>query len=887
MLHYDAFISYSHAKDKPIAAALQSVIQTLGKPWYRRRAVRIFRDDTSLSATPHLWPSIEAALDQSRYFILLASPEAAASRWVNKEVAHWLGRNSADRLLIANTDGALIWNEEAGDFDSQGCMPLPPVLAGKFVSEPKWVDLRGFRDAVNKHNARFADLAADFAAAIRGLPKEDLLSEEVRQQRRTLTLAYSGVATLAVLIVVAGWQWKIAVDNEHQATEQKRIAEQQREVAKTESARAERNFGAAKSTIDAVIFDLVQGLKDVEGMSAETARRILGQAEASIGQLVSSTEQDPALQRSQATMFRLFSELTMTLGATETAIDYAQKAIAIERALLAANPADAESQYQLTNGLQRLADASIARNELAQALAAIRECLDIDRAVIAKDPNLARWQYSLSANLNRLGVLRKAQGDYAAALAAFRESLEIRRMLASRFPDVPDLQRDFSIGLENVAGVLAHQRDLAGALAAYQESLAIRRAIAARDPGNTQWRRDVSLGLEGVGYMLADQGDVTGALAAFRESLDIIRQLTAKDPGNTRWQRDLSVTLDNVGDLLRENGDSEQALRMYREASDIFRRLVAKDPNVSSWQSDLSVNLEKIGEVLTIQGDPKAALTAFEESLAVRRGLAAKGPSRPDWQRDVALSLVKIGDLLSPSGEKDRVRAAYRESLAISRVLASQDPTNSIWQRDLSVVLDRVGDIMLAQSSSMDAESLFRESLAIRRTLADKEPGNIRYRRDIAVSLNKVGDVLLARSDLSNALLSYQEGLQIIRILAAKYPKDAGWQVDLQYSAGKIGVLAYDFVLARNFEQALGLSDEAIAAAPDMLWLHSNRAHALMFLNRVDEARALYLRYRGTRIIEGEKSWESVILDDFAGLRKAGLRHPLMDEIKKKFTLSG
>ena len=80
MALYDAFVSYSHAKDKAIAAALQSAIQKLGKPWYRRRALRVFRDDTSLSATPHLWPSIEAALDQSRYFLLLASPEAAASK---------------------------------------------------------------------------------------------------------------------------------------------------------------------------------------------------------------------------------------------------------------------------------------------------------------------------------------------------------------------------------------------------------------------------------------------------------------------------------------------------------------------------------------------------------------------------------------------------------------------------------------------------------------------------------------------------------------------------------------------------------------------------------------------------------------------------------------
>jgi hypothetical protein len=47
---YAAFISYSHAKDKTLASAMQSAIQRLGKPWYRRRALRLFRDDTSLTA---------------------------------------------------------------------------------------------------------------------------------------------------------------------------------------------------------------------------------------------------------------------------------------------------------------------------------------------------------------------------------------------------------------------------------------------------------------------------------------------------------------------------------------------------------------------------------------------------------------------------------------------------------------------------------------------------------------------------------------------------------------------------------------------------------------------------------------------------------------------
>src|SRR5579862_9745249 len=100
---YDAFVSYSHGQDAGIAAALQSVVQKLGKPWYRRRALRLFRDDTSLSATPQLWPSIEQALGRSRFLILLASPEAAASPWVDKEVAYWLKHNSAGTVLIALT----------------------------------------------------------------------------------------------------------------------------------------------------------------------------------------------------------------------------------------------------------------------------------------------------------------------------------------------------------------------------------------------------------------------------------------------------------------------------------------------------------------------------------------------------------------------------------------------------------------------------------------------------------------------------------------------------------------------------------------------------------------------------------------------------------------
>jgi hypothetical protein len=60
-----------------------------------------------------------------------------------------------------------------------------------------------------------------------------------------------------------------------------------------------------------------------------------------------------------------------------------------------------------------------------------------------------------------------------------------------------------------------------------------------------------------------------------------------------------------------------------------------------------------------------------------------------------------------------------------------------------------------------------------------------------------------------------------------------------------------------------------------------------MFLGRIDEARALYLKHRGQKDVLDGKSWEALILADFADLRKAGLSNPLMDEIEKLFAAAG
>ena len=93
-MKFDAFISYSHAADGRLAPAVQRGLQRLAKPWHRRRALWVFRDQTGLAVTPGLWSSIQEAMDRLEYFVLMASPEAAQSQWVNREIEHWVSTKS-------------------------------------------------------------------------------------------------------------------------------------------------------------------------------------------------------------------------------------------------------------------------------------------------------------------------------------------------------------------------------------------------------------------------------------------------------------------------------------------------------------------------------------------------------------------------------------------------------------------------------------------------------------------------------------------------------------------------------------------------------------------------------------------------------------------------
>ncbi len=99
--------------------------------------------------------------------------------------------------------------------------------------------------------------------------------------------------------------------------------------------------------------------------------------------------------------------------------------------------------------------------------------------------------------------------------------------------------------------------------------------------------------------------------------------------------------------------------------------------------------------------------------------------------------------------------------------------------------------------------------------------------------------------------------------------------------------VAWLVLFAREFTRALSVADRAHALLPDDLGIETNRAHALMFLERSEEAQTLYVAYKGKPMSEQDSSvWERVIAADFAEFRKAGLTHPMMADIEKELGVS-
>jgi hypothetical protein len=168
----------------------------------------VFLDQSSLSANPALWATIERALSGAAHFILLASPESAASPWVRKEIDWWLQHRSMETMLVLLTGGGLVWDSTANDFDWTRTTAISRELSGRFPAEPLRVDLRWAKaeGTCDLKNPKFRAAVLDVAAPLHGRTKDELDGEDIRQNRRTMRVARAVGVVVLISAAVAIWQ---------------------------------------------------------------------------------------------------------------------------------------------------------------------------------------------------------------------------------------------------------------------------------------------------------------------------------------------------------------------------------------------------------------------------------------------------------------------------------------------------------------------------------------------------------------------------------------------------------------------------------------------------------------------------------------------------------
>jgi tetratricopeptide (TPR) repeat protein len=719
----NVFISYSR-KDMSFTDRLAAAL--------RDRQFEPLVDRTEIYAFEDWWSRIETLIAKADTVIFVLSPEAVASPVCVKEIAFAasLHKRFAPIVLRRVDDKQVpealarlnfIFFDDNTAFDS-ALGKLTDALQTDFA----WI---------RKHT-EYGEAARRWASGSRAQARGLLLRPPVLEQaehwiaarpqgapaptqemqafiaesrrantRRRNTLSGSLAAGLVLALSLAA------------------LAYWQRGIAVTAQALAERNFNAAKVTVDAVVLDMAQGLKDVEGMRAETARRILGVAETAVSDLASQTDNNPAVQRSQSAMYTLFSDTYLRLGALDLAATYAQKGAETSYLLVASAPGAPERQLDLARSLDAVGNVRWARGDRASALVALRESLGIRRAVADKDASNATWQRDLLVSLGKVGDILRDGDDFAGALASYSEQLGVARRLVAGTPDNLVALHDLSTSLFNVGVVRLRQNDVDGALAMLNEAVEVARALVAKDPSNTESQRVLVIDVERVGIARESHNDLKGALAAYRESLDIMRALARKDPENKQWQVDLTQSLGIVGNALNGTGDRAGALALYREALAIGRAQVAKDQNNPVWPEVMALNLVRIGTTLEAEKDPAGALAAYREAVELYRKLASSVQDRARWQREASIYFNKIGDILIAQGDREAALSVYQDGLELARALVVKD--------------------------------------------AHYTPGP-EAARDVIVSLLKVGNVKLQMGDRTGALVAYQEGLERARKVAER-----------------------------------------------------------------------------------------------------------------------
>lgn len=707
---YTAFLSYSH-RDTGWARRIHRALERFRIDEHLAERATfvgpdpqslrpVFRDREEFAAGKSLDSQTREALESSAFLILLCSPSAAKSEYVNQEVLLFKQLGRGEQIIPVILDGA----PDSGDNEC-----FPPAMryrvtrAGKLSKKKEDIiaaDVRPSGDG-------WALTLAKVVARIIGVGTDEVFARAERERRRAVRMR----AMVGTLIAVLGLGAAIFAYQTH--SQRQTLSEIEALVSRYSivSPAQGATTASTEQLTDAITAIVSGAARDVRYATALQSLKDgnVEQAESQLRQLAEETaRRADAESRKAADAYRRLGAIA-GLGDPKRAREAYAKALQF----------DADD----TDALYWHGWLSLLAGNLAVAEKDLKRLLELSQA-----SNDSQGVYR--AHL-RLGELDRERGDLAAALKHQTSAYKIASRRAEAEPDDVERQRDLSISCEKLGDIFFSKGDIDEAHFYYGKGLDITRRLSVADETELRWQRDLAVLLERVGDMLVTQGQIDPAIESYQESASIRSKLASLAPEDEGWQRDHSVALERLGDALHFKGKSEEALENYRQSLAISKQLAASDKDNAGRRYDVSISSMKVGDMLRALGKPDEALSHYKDAQVICEKLVKDEPGSANWNRGLSVALIKVADVLSERNQLAGSVDTYNRALAIREELAKSDPSNAVWQRDLAVVYSKLAHAHRLTGRQHEALTALEKGKAIIGELVKLSPGNAVWKRDL------------------------------------------------------------------------------------------------------------------------------------------------------------
>ncbi|QMW23409.1 toll/interleukin-1 receptor domain-containing protein [Sandaracinobacteroides saxicola] len=538
---YRAFISYSH-RDLATAKWLHAALERYRLPArlvgtespfgpVPARLSPIFRDLDELPAAEHLSAAVTTALGQSAALIVLASPDAAASRWVAKEIESFRALHGHGRPILV----ALARGEPADAF--------PAALA---AAEPIAADLRP-----GQGGRRLALLK--LVAGLSGVGLDALVQRDAQRQRARVTAITVGAVALVLILSTA-------------------LILALKARAEAETARAQ-----AEGLVEYMLTDLREKLKGVgrlDVMGGVNSRALTYYGAQDLTRLAPD-----ALER-RARILHAMGEDELARGNTAAALRHFTEANRVTKTLLADAPrnpdrlfAQAQSEFWLgqTYRQQGNANAALARMQAYSATA---------EALAKAEPDAVRGlveRHYASAAIGTILLRDIARPNEA--LPSFEAALRFIEQAARIGGN--DYLMDRAEALAWLADTNFDLRRFDAALLDRQKQARLLDQMIATDRVNVTYRFAAVVNRRAQARILVEQGKLSQAAVLAADADALMSGLVAVEPKNMLWlSQQLSVAIARA-DIAARRGAGDEALRYLDKADRLMVVLVkanAGDP---------------------------------------------------------------------------------------------------------------------------------------------------------------------------------------------------------------------------------------------------------------------------------------------------------------------